>query len=338
MIEIHENTPLLKLNTFGIDIKANRFCSAATIEDVLVLQQLGAFQEKFLILGGGSNILFTKDFDGLVIKNEIKGYEVIKQDEAHVWLKIGAGETWNDMVRHTISSGWQGLENLTLIPGTVGAAPIQNIGAYGVEQKDLFEELMAVELATGKKVFFTNEDSNFGYRDSFFKRTGKGKYLITHVTYKLNKCPNFNIAYGAIREILEERQVKEVTTIAISDAVSHIRSNKLPDPTKIGNAGSFFKNPVVNSHDFERLKKAFPAMPAYLQDGGRMKVPAGWLIEHSGWKGKVFGNVGVHKDQALVLVNFGGAKGGEVYDLSEKIVQSVMRKFDIVLEREVNII
>lgn len=339
MIEIHENVSLREANTFGLEVSASRLCEVASHEDIQELHRRGYFASEHMVLGGGSNVLFTTDYDGLIVCNQIKGLEVIREDDHHVWLKIGGGEVWHDSVLYTIEKGWQGFENLSLIPGTVGAAPIQNIGAYGVEQKDFFDHLVAVELSTGEEAIFDASACEFGYRDSVFKREEKGKFMISYVVYRLNKKPDFNVSYGAINDVLENNSVKILTAKAISDAVVEIRSSKLPNPKEIGNAGSFFKNPVIKKELFMSLKEHHQGIPGYPQDDeATIKVPAGWLIEQAGWKGKRFGGVGVHQKQALVLVNHADGTGKELYDLSTNILNDVKAKFNISLEREVNII
>lgn len=336
---IKENISLKAYNTFGIDANARFFTAIESIVDLqklLVDPQYKTMPK--LILGGGSNLLFTRDFEGLVIKNDITGMEVVKEDKDHVWLKAGAGENWHQFVLYCIEQGYAGIENLSLIPGTVGAAPMQNIGAYGVEIKDCFEALKAVEIATGEVHTFNNVDCRFGYRYSIFKDEVKDQYVIANVTFRLNKNPSYNISYGAIQETLDKMDVATLSIKAISDAVIHIRQSKLPDPAKIGNAGSFFKNPTIDKILFEALKVKFPPIPGYNLPGNQVKVPAGWLIEQCGWKGKTIGNVGVHQNQALVLINRGNAIGEEVKQLALKIQESVTRKFGISLVPEVNMV
>ncbi len=337
-MKVLENFSLKKFNTFGIDVSAKYFLEAGSVSDIqsyLDDKRVGELPR--LILGGGSNILFTKNFDGVVLKNNIRGIELLAQDQEHYYLKVGAGEVWHQFVMHCIQKNYAGVENLSLIPGSVGAAPIQNIGAYGVEQKEVFHELEAIDLKENKLVVFSKSDCQLGYRDSIFKREAKGKFIITSVTFKLFKTPKLNTSYGAIGQELEKMEAKEVSIAAISQAVCNIRRSKLPDPEKIGNAGSFFKNPVVSNEKYESLKKDFHGISAYKDNAG-MKLAAGWLIEQCGWKGKQVGNTGVHKDQALVLVNYGNANGAEVFDLSGKILQSVKEKFGVELEREVVIV
>jgi len=338
-MEIKSDYSLKLLNTFQIAAKAKYFSEFYSVEELRSLLQSPQFvNEPKLILGGGSNILFTKDFDGLVLQNKIKGIEIVNEDEEHVFVKAGAGELWHQLVLFCIDKGFAGIENLSLIPGTVGAAPMQNIGAYGVEIKDVFYNLEALNSKDHSLKIFTKEDCKFGYRESVFKRELKGQYIITTVTLKLNKKPVFNTTYGAIQATLDEMGVKELSIKAISDAVIHIRQSKLPDPAQIGNAGSFFKNPEITIAQYNVLKSKYPDMPSYNTTQGMVKVPTGWLNEQCGWKGKVVGNTGVHKQQALVLVNYGNATGSEVKKLSEDIKKSVKEKFGIELETEVNII
>ena len=338
-MKIQENISLKPFNTFGINVKARWFCSFESENDIIDLLSNDRYQnEKKLILGGGSNLLFTSDFDGLVMKNDIKGIEKLKENENHVWLRVGAGENWHEFVLHCIQNHWGGIENLSLIPGTVGAAPMQNIGAYGVEIKEVFESLEAIHLEDRATKTFSNGDCQFGYRESYFKKDGKGQFIITRVTLKLSKNPIFNTSYGAIAQTLEESGVRELSIKAISDAVIHIRQSKLPDPKNIGNAGSFFKNPTIDLTDFERLKAQFPDMPGYKQPGSTIKVPAGWLIEQCGWKGKTRGQIGVHKNQALVLVNYGDGKGDDIKNLAMEIEKSVLQKFGIEIAPEVNVV
>jgi UDP-N-acetylmuramate dehydrogenase len=335
---IYENQPLLLFNTFHIAAQCRYFSEIRSEDDfrALVKDPLYQNNEK-LVLGGGSNLLFTQDFKGIVIHNSIRGKELVKEDEEHVWVRAGAGEVWHEFVRWCIANNYAGLENLSLIPGRVGASPMQNIGAYGVEIKDVFDHLEALDVQTGEKVIFDKGQCEFGYRESVFKRKLKNKYLITSVTFRLNKKPVFNTSYGAIEAELKEMGVKELSIKAISDAVIRIRSSKLPDPAVIGNAGSFFKNPEIPEAQFEILKQQFPGIVAYPVAHGGMKLAAGWLIEQCGWKGYRKGDAGVHKNQALVLVNYDKAEGKEIYDLSTIVLESVKEKFGVELEREVNI-
>jgi UDP-N-acetylmuramate dehydrogenase len=335
---IQENFNLRTYNTFGISASCKLFTDVKNNEEVQEIITSSYFKNNSnLILGGGSNILFTKDFDGLVIKNSLKGIEVVLDEKDYVLVKVSAGEVWHNFVIWSIEHNYAGIENLSLIPGLVGASPMQNIGAYGAEIKDVCESVEAVELSTGQTFLFSNSDCEFGYRESVFKRKLKNRFLITAVTFKLNKTPRFNINYGDIKNTLAEMNVYELSLKAVSNAVIKIRSSKLPDPNKIGNAGSFFKNPVVKKELVDDLLLRYPLMPNYPQENG-VKVPAGWLIEQCGWKGKVVGNTGAHRSQALVLVNYGNAIGNEVYNLALEIKQSVKEKFGIDIEPEVNLV
>lgn len=338
-MKIQNNIQLKKFNTFGIDVAAKYFAEISSISDFQELAQTGIFkQESKLFLGGGSNVLFTQDFDGLVIKNNLKGIELLQENEQGVVVKVMSGENWHEFVMHAVEQGWGGVENLALIPGSVGATPVQNIGAYGVELKDTLESVEAIDLATGETVEFSAEACKFGYRDSIFKHEAKGKYFITAVIFKLSKEHEIKTEYGAIQKILEENNVSNPSIRDIADAVIEIRSNKLPNPVQIGNAGSFFKNPVVERSVFETLQSKNPDIPFYELDNSRVKIPAAWLIEQCGWKGKRVGNTGSHERQALVLVNYGEATGVEIKQLAEDIQHSVQEKFGIGLEMEVTII
>ncbi len=337
MLQIHQNVSLKNFNTFGIDAKARYFVEIAHEDELteLFLDPQWKTTER-LVLGGGSNLLLTQDFDGLVIRMNIRGIEHrINHDE--VFVEAGAGEVWNDFVNHCV--GWQfaGVENLSLIPGSVGASPIQNIGAYGVELKDVFDTCRAFEIATGTFKTFSKADCQFGYRESIFKER-KGQYIIVSVKFILSLTPNINTRYGAIELELANRGITAPTIKDISQVVSHIRVSKLPDPSTIGNAGSFFKNPVITAQAFAPIQTAYPAIVNFPAGDGLVKLAAGWLIEQCGWKGKVVGNTGTWKNQALVLVNHGGATGQEVYTLSSQIIDSVYSKFGVMLEREVNIL
>lgn len=336
---VQKDVQLKPFNTFGIEATAKYFIEVSSINQLQEILQSPDYQStERLILGGGSNMLLTKDFDGLVIKIAIKGFEVVNENEDNIWIKAGAGLGWHDLVMQCVNQNYAGMENLSLIPGTVGAAPMQNIGAYGIEIKEVFEELQALEIATGEIKTFDKAMCNFGYRESIFKHEAKGKYIILNVTFKLNKKPTFHIEYGAIKDTLAEMNISEMSIKSISDAVIHIRQSKLPNPAEIGNAGSFFKNPEIPNTQFEALKAQFPTIPAYPVSETTTKVPAGWLIEQAGWKGQRFGNIGVHAKQALVLVNYGGGKGQEIKELSQKIQASVKEKFGIQLSAEVNFI
>lgn len=337
---VQQNINLQSFNTFGIHAKSRFFSSVKSIDELQTLLQDSTWKSlPTFILGGGSNILLTQDYPGLVIKNEIMGINRIKENDDHVWLKIGAGENWHDLVMHCVAQGLGGIENLSLIPGTVGAAPIQNIGAYGVELCDVFQELEAVRIADGNTIIFKNDQCEFGYRASIFKSSHKNQFVIATVTLRLNKNPQFNTSYGAVREVLDEMKINEITLKAVSDAVIQIRRSKLPDPNIIGNAGSFFKNPIVSQEQFVQLQKSYTNMPHFSEKSSdAIKIPAGWLIEQCGWKGKRLGNVGVYDKQALVLVNYGSGTGADIQDLARQIQASVNARFGIELTPEVNII
>ena len=336
-MQIQENISLRSYNTFGIDVKARYFSRFKNSDE---LEELTANNSRLptLILGGGSNILFTKDFDGLILKNEIKGIAELHEDSEYVYVKAGAGENWHQFVLHCIQRNWAGVENLSLIPGNVGASPMQNIGAYGVEIDDVFWDLEAYHIQERKMVTFTRSDCEFGYRESVFKKKFKDQFVILNVTFQLRKKPRFNTSYGAIEQELDRMGVKDLSIKAISDAVINIRSSKLPNPKELGNAGSFFKNPTIAAADFERLKSKFENIVGHTNADGSVKLAAAWLIEQCGWKGFRKGDAGCNARQALVLVNYGNATGKEIYQLSEEILQSVKEKFGITLEREVNII
>ncbi|HXB45705.1 MAG TPA: UDP-N-acetylmuramate dehydrogenase [Puia sp.] len=335
-MQIQQNISLRQFNTFGIDVAARYFASFTNDEELAELLKPDSTL-KTLVLGGGSNILFTKTFDGLILKNDTKGIELIKEDSHYVYVKAGAGENWHQFVQYCLQRNWQGIENLSLIPGNVGASPMQNIGAYGVELKDVFYELEAFQVKERKVRAFSVNDCAFGYRESVFKNKFKDQFIILNVTFRLNKVPKYNTSYGAVEEELAQMGVKEITAKNISLAVMNIRRSKLPDPAKIGNAGSFFKNVFVPAARFDELKKKFPAIGGFKKEDGTMKIAAGWLIEQCGWKGYRKGDAGCYAQQALVLVNYGNANGKQIYELSQEIVQSVQKKFGIRLEREVNV-
>ena len=336
---ISENVPLKPYNTFGIDVLARYFVRIRTHDELSEFLDYKPFVPlDKLVLGGGSNVLFTGDYAGVVFKNEFNGIELTSEDDNHFYVKAAAGENWHRFVLHCIEHGFAGVENLSLIPGSVGAGPMQNIGAYGVEIKDVFHSLEAYHAHDKEVCTFSAADCEFGYRESIFKRKEKNKWIITSVTFRLNKRPVFHTSYGAIEAELEKMKVERVNIQDISRAVIRIRTSKLPDPALIGNAGSFFKNPVVGRLQFEAIKKEYPDLAAYPLDEEHVKLAAGWMIDTAGWKGKVFGACGVHKNQALVLVNYGGAKGDDIYALSEKIIADIRSRFGVELEREVNII
>lgn len=338
MLVLQENISLKPYNTFGIDVKARFFAEIFTENDLAELRNHTVFSEnKLLVLGGGSNVLFTENYEGLVLKISIPGIVTDVADN-QVLVTAGAGVVWNDLVNYCVENGFAGMENLSLIPGTVGASPIQNIGAYGVELKDVFESCTAFEIATGNIRKFDFADCHFAYRDSIFKNELKGQYIITSVQFRLMTRIRINSQYGAIQALLAERRITHPTITDLSKIVSEIRVSKLPDPSTIGNAGSFFKNPIIESSKFETLKQAFPAIISYPAGEGKVKLAAGWLIEQCGFKGVTEGHTGTWKNQALVLVNHGSASGKEVYSFSEKIIDTVCSKFDVKLEREVNIL
>lgn len=334
---IRINVDLQPFNTFGISAKAKRFATFSSAEELRsILSERGS--DALLVLGGGSNMLLTNDFDGLVIKNEVLGFEVIDSDDETILVESGAGEVWHEFVMRCIDEGFGGIENLSLIPGSVGASPMQNIGAYGVEIKDTFDSLKAFHIETGEVHSFNHEQCEFGYRESVFKRALKGDYIILSVRFRLQKRHAINTSYGAIETELNALGIANPTIKDVSNAVINIRSSKLPDPKEIGNAGSFFKNPVVEQSIVDAIGERYDAFPNYPAADGKVKLAAGWLIEQAGWKGKTFDTFGVHKKQALVLVNYGGSTGAQIYDLSEQIIQDVATKFGITLEREVNMI
>lgn len=332
------NISLKHENTFGIDVNAKAMYHAESRNDLEDLFQKDVFKTKYLILGGGSNVLFLDNFDGNVIKNEIKGIDIIDENNSEVLVESGGGENWHSFVLHSLEKGWGGLENLSLIPGTVGAAPMQNIGAYGVEIKDVFHSLDAFNLKTGKTETFNLEECEFDYRSSVFKTRAKGNYFITKVRFTLNKYPVLNLEYGMIKDILEKSGISEPTIRDVSNAVISIRQSKLPDPRLLGNAGSFFKNPVINKTLFKKLKSEYDDIPGYEIDSETIKVPAAWFIEKSGWKGKRIGNTGSHSKQALVIVNYGEASGKEIFELSTRIQDHIKEQFGIELQREVNVV
>lgn len=339
-MQLQENISLRSYNTFGIDANARYFSSFATIEE---LRELLSYlknkniQEQ-LVLGGGSNILFTAAYNGCILKNNLKGIELIAEDDNHYYVKAQAGENWHGFVMHCIQHQYAGLENLSLIPGNTGASPMQNIGAYGVEIKDVFHELEALYIEDGSMQTFRPDDCAFGYRESVFKRKYKGKFIICSVSFRLNKKPVFHTSYGALESELTRMGIQELTIKAVSDAVIRIRNSKLPNPAIIGNAGSFFKNPVVPEWLYETIRQNYPDIPGYTAGTGLIKLAAGWLIEQCGWKGYREGDAGCYDKQALVLVNYGKASGREIWDLSCRIIESVKEKFGVELEREVNIV
>lgn len=338
MLSIIRNYPLHSLNTFGMTVHAAYFSELNEEDDVYYLEDKKPNGHDLLVLGGGSNILFTENPAYWVLHNKLKGISVISEDDEYVWLRASAGEQWHDFVLYCVRHNYGGVENLSLIPGTVGAAPIQNIGAYGTELKDVLDEVTFWDITSRCFRTFDNRACCLGYRNSIFKQELKGKIIITSVVFRLNKMPKFNTSYGTIQQELERMGITELSIQNISEAVIRIRQSKLPDPKTIGNAGSFFKNPEIDNAFFEVLKQSYPDMPGYVVSDTVTKVPAAWLIEQCGWKGFREDDYGVHAQQALVLVNYGNAKGKDIALLSEHIMQSVKEKFGIMLEREVQLV
>lgn len=337
-MQIQKNKSLKAYNTFGIAAKAKYFCEINSVEDLRQAAQLQGYPELF-VLSGGSNMLITQDLEALVLHINLKGITLVEEDTHHVLLKIMAGENWHQLVLWTLAHDYGGLENMSLIPGNTGTAPIQNIGAYGVELKDTFEFCEALEVETGELHTFSKEECQFGYRDSYFKHKGKGRYIITSVTLRLTKKNHkLHTSYGAIEAELKKNNITDPTIIDVSNAVIAIRKSKLPDPKELGNSGSFFKNPVVPRTLFETFSTKYPEAPYYQVSENSFKIPAGWLIEQCGYKGKRFGDAGVHDKQALVLVNHGNATGSEILELAQDIMKSVQTKFGIQISPEVNII
>ena len=337
-MNIQHNYPLLAHNTFGMDVEASVFVEYESVTELkeILLHQLCP-EGKWLHIGGGSNLLFTGDFDGMILHSAIKGFEVVSENEDEVLVRAGAGEVWDDFVAYTVEKGWYGAENLSLIPGEVGASAVQNIGAYGVEAKDLIVKVDTLEVETGKERVFGNEECGYAYRESVFKHALKGKYIVTYVTYRLSKHPSYRLDYGNVHSELEKRGC-ELTLENVRQTIIDIRESKLPDPKVQGNAGSFFMNPIVSRPLFEELLGKYPSMPFYEVDAERVKIPAAWMIDQCGWKGKQLGRAGVHNKQALVLVNCGGATGQEIIALSEEIQRSVLDKFGVRISPEVNFI
>jgi UDP-N-acetylmuramate dehydrogenase len=339
MIKIKENISLKPYNTFGLDVSSRYFVEVNNLEELIrVLNNPSLNGQKKLFLGGGSNILLLNDYDGVVIKISFKGKEITQDEQEYAIVKAGAGEIWHEFVLFCLENDLCGVENLSLIPGTVGAAPMQNIGAYGAEVKDTFYALEALNLETLEVELFDAQKCNFGYRESFFKHEGKSKYVILNVSFRLSKKPKVNVAYGAIQETLKAMGIENPSLKDVSNAVIQIRKSKLPDPADIGNSGSFFKNPEISKEQYSQLKQEFPAIPGYEVSEEVIKVPAGWLIEQAGWKGIRKGEVGVHDKQALVLVNFGEGTGQQVADLAKEIQTSIKGKFGITILPEVNYI
>jgi UDP-N-acetylmuramate dehydrogenase len=336
MINIEECFSLKSFNTFGIEATARYFAETDNREDLRTV--INVFRDNplpKLIMGGGSNLLFLDNFQGVVIYPDIKGCELVRQNDDYVWIKACAGENWDKFVELCVSRNWGGVENLSLIPGNVGACPIQNIGAYGVEVKDVIDSVEAMSLETGDIHIFSNAECKFGYRDSIFKNEWKNRYIVVSVTFRLARNPVLNKEY---KDVLEELKKSDAVNIAtIREAIINIRRRKLPDPKDYGNAGSFYKNPVINRKQFEEIKNAYSDVPSYSVNEEEVKIPAAWLIQTAGWKGVREGNTGTHPTQPLVIINYGGAKGLEIFDFAKKIQQSIIDKFGIELEMEVRI-
>jgi len=338
-MQSRDNISLKPYNTFGIDVKADHYVELSSHEEIIsfVNNHLNKYPN-YLILGGGSNILFVNDFHGLVIHLSNKGITILNEDNDHVTLRANSGENWDDLVSFCVDSGFGGIENLSMIPGSVGAAPLQNIGAYGVELKDHFKELQALNLVSGQIEVFTHEKCQFAYRNSIFKNKLKGQYLILNISIILDKKPSFQTSYGVIEQELQSMQIDTLSIKSIREAVCNIRSRKLPDPDELGNGGSFFKNPLVSNDLYDSLVKKFPDIASYPQGEMQYKLAAGWLIEKAGWKGYRKGDAGVHSEQALVLVNYGKASGQDILNLSEEIRNTVFEMFRVDLEREINVV
>ncbi len=338
VVIIKENFCLAPFNTFGIEVLAYNLSIITNISNLEQLHKAGKLKGRVLVLSKGSNILFTKNFDGLVLLNQMWGKEIIKETAQYIYLKVNAGEFWPSLVEYAVENGWGGLENMTDIPGKVGAAPIQNIGAYGAEIKDVMDSLEAFNLDSGEVETFSNKDCKFSYRTSIFKTEFKHKYFITSVTFKLSKQHSLNISYKPLFEAFRDKNIDDITIADVSSEVAKIRASKLPNPDNLKNAGSFFKNPVVSKDKFNEIKLSYPDIPNYPLVNGDYKVPAAWLIEQCGWKGKRQGNIGVHEKQALVIVKYGKASGNEIKQLADSIKNSISKKFNIELEMEVNIL
>lgn len=337
-MEIHNNFSLKNYNTFGIEAKAKQFVAVHSVAELKTVLEQNKSEEKF-ILGGGSNMLLTKDIEALVIHVDLKGKKIIAENENFVWVESKAGENWHEFVLWTIEQNFGGLENMSLIPGNVGTTPIQNIGAYGTEIKDTFISCDALSIANQEIKKFTKHACRFGYRESIFKNEAKDQYVITSVVFKLTKRNHkINTSYGDITTELAKRDIENPTLKDVSNAVIAIRQSKLPDPKELGNSGSFFKNPILLKSDFEKIHQQFPEMKYYDISDTEVKVPAGWLIEQAGFKGKRFGNAGIHKNQALVLVNYGNATGQEILNISKNIQETILSMFGIQIEAEVNVI
>ena len=335
-MNISENISLLPHNTFGIDAYCRYFAEYESVEELQEILKTEVFQtNEFLHIGSGSNLLFLNDFDGIILHSKIKGIEALKETDEHIYFRVGAGETWDDFVQFAVDNDYGGIENLSIIPGEVGASAVQNIGAYGVEVKDVIEQVETIDLKTRQSKIFINSECQFNYRESIFKREKKNRYAVTHVVFRLSKKPVFCLEYGNLIERLER---SKISLKKIRSLIINIREEKLPDPKKLGNAGSFFMNPIVSKEQYRELKAEYPTIPTYPISVFQVKIPAGWLIEQCGWKGKSYGNAGVYEKQALVLVNHGNATAQEIMMLADKITVSVKDRFDIDIYPEVTII
>ena len=336
-LSLHHNHSLSGHNTFGVDVRAAIFATPESIEEISsLLESCNPHQQPCLVLGEGSNVLFKNDFPGLIIKPRLKGIHLVEEDGSRVVVRVGAGENWDSWVQYATEKGWYGLENLSLIPGSVGSAPVQNIGAYGSELKDRMAWLEAWDLEKNQVVRLQREECGFGYRNSIFKSQDPGRYIITHVAFQLSRIPELNLSYGNLQSVFSE--ARGAGPMDLRNVIISIRRLKLPDPAEIGNAGSFFKNPVVDRTIFKCIRMEYPEVPSYPEAGSNVKVPAAWLIEKAGWKGKRKGNVGTWPGQPLVIVNYGGATGSEILDFSEQIRDDVDRKFGVYLDREVIVV
>jgi UDP-N-acetylmuramate dehydrogenase len=336
---ILEDVSLKSYNTFGIEAKTRIMAEMHNLQDIQTFLSTQRYRgRRKLILGGGSNILFTRNYDDVVVKISTKGIAIVKESADHAWVNVQAGVAWDDFVSYCTDNNLGGIENLALIPGNVGSCPIQNIGAYGVEVKDCIESVEVVDIKSVQMYDLSNMECHFGYRNSIFKKELKDKVIIVSVTFKLSKHPTLKLEYGALRDELKKMGIENPGIRDVAKAVTNIRRSKLPDPKEIGNAGSFFKNPSVTENEYLKLKSSYSEIPSYSQPDKTFKIPAGWLIEQCGWKGHREGDAGVHEKQALVLVNYGKATGSEIYELAQKIQNSVKKKFGIELEMEVNII
>jgi UDP-N-acetylmuramate dehydrogenase len=333
-LELINNASLKPFVTFGVEATCDHLYKVDEIDELRLAAQ---YLDDPLVLGGGSNILPIGNIHKSVLRLELKGFEIVKEEGPDLLVKIAAGEVWHEVVMWAVNQELGGIENLSLIPGTIGASPIQNIGAYGVELVSVFESLEAIEVGTGQVKEFLKAECKFGYRDSIFKNEVRGKYIITAVTLRLKRDYVVNTTYGSIQDVLKHKGIVDPTIRDVSNAVIEIRQSKLPDPKVIGNAGSFFKNPMIHSTHFESIKETYLDLPGYPDPSGYTKIPAGWLIEKAGWKGKRFGDVGSYDKQSLVLVNYGNASGEEIWELAQKIIASVQGLFDITLHPEVNL-